>query len=164
MGVNFHIIPAPVFTDSSLGDIVAARVNLLCPNNLHDANASFRLPLDIVMLLISELLPKIQEIQASRHKAGTTNAALDFLGSVDLTHALPPAPPPIPRRFVVSHYSVLVEPRFLLRLSGLMHPLFGSPRYYGVKYTSEEWRRWASGTAPMFACFMSSTRTTSLGK
>jgi len=61
-----------------------------------------RLPLDSVMLLISELLPKVQELQASRHKTNLTKAILDFLGAVTLKHVLPPPPPLAPRRFLVS--------------------------------------------------------------
>lgn len=58
------------------------------------------------MLLISELLPKIQELQAS-HKANTTSAIMDLLGTVTLKHVLPPIPALTPRRFLVSvlHYS-----------------------------------------------------------
>jgi hypothetical protein len=61
----------------------------------------FRLPLDSVMLLISELLPKIQELQASRQKANSSPAIMDFLGSVTLKHVLPPVPALTPRRFLV---------------------------------------------------------------
>jgi hypothetical protein len=61
-----------------------------------------RLPLDAVMLVISELLPKIQELQAARHKPNPTSAIMDLLRSVTLTHVLPPAPPLTPRKFVVS--------------------------------------------------------------
>ncbi|KII88756.1 hypothetical protein PLICRDRAFT_41986 [Plicaturopsis crispa FD-325 SS-3] len=65
------------------------------------------LPLDSVMLLISELLPKVQELQASRHKPNTTSSIMDFLGSVTLQHVLPPAPALTPRRFVWSDASVV---------------------------------------------------------
>jgi hypothetical protein len=54
------------------------------------------------MLVISELLPKIQELQAARHKPNPTSAIMDLLRSVTLTHVLPPAPPLTPRKFVVS--------------------------------------------------------------
>lgn len=59
------------------------------------------MPLDIVLLMISELLPKIQEIQASR-KATSSSAAVDFLANVNLQHVLPSPPPVVARRFVVS--------------------------------------------------------------
>ena len=62
----------------------------------------FRLPLDPVMLVISELLPKVHDLQASLNKANTTPAIIDFLASANLSHALPQPPSITPRRFVVS--------------------------------------------------------------
>lgn len=59
------------------------------------------LPLDTVMLLISELLPKVQELQTSR-KANSTAAVVDFLSTVTLKHVLLATPPIIPRSFVAS--------------------------------------------------------------
>ncbi|EKM82993.1 hypothetical protein AGABI1DRAFT_69103 [Agaricus bisporus var. burnettii JB137-S8] len=64
------------------------------------------LPLDIVLLMISELLPKIQEIQASR-KATSSSAAVDFLANVNLQHVLPSPPPVVARRFVWSDASIV---------------------------------------------------------
>jgi len=49
---------------------------------------------------MSELLPKIQEIQTSR-KAASTNFAIDFLVNTNLTHVLPSAPPIVARKFIV---------------------------------------------------------------
>jgi High-temperature-induced dauer-formation protein len=60
-----------------------------------------RLPLDPVMLVISELLPKVQELQAARHKRSTTSSIMDFLSSITLKHVLPPPPPLTPRKFLV---------------------------------------------------------------
>jgi hypothetical protein len=57
------------------------------------------------MLVISELLPKVQELQAARHKPNPTFVIMDFLRSVTLTHVLPPAPPLTPRKFIVSSAS-----------------------------------------------------------
>ncbi|KAJ7632398.1 high-temperature-induced dauer-formation protein-domain-containing protein [Roridomyces roridus] len=65
------------------------------------------LPLDCVMLLISELLPKVQELQASRHRTTSTSAIVEFLGTINLQHVLPPAPPLAPRRFLWSDSSVV---------------------------------------------------------
>jgi len=65
------------------------------------------LPLDSVMLLISELLPKVQEMQASRHRATSTSAIVEFLGTATLQHVLPPAPPLTPRRFMWSDSSIV---------------------------------------------------------
>ncbi|KAJ3723483.1 high-temperature-induced dauer-formation protein-domain-containing protein [Lentinula guzmanii] len=64
------------------------------------------LPLDTVMLMISELLPKVQEMQNS-HKASSASTILDFLGSVTLVDVLPPVPPLSPRRFVWSDASIV---------------------------------------------------------
>ncbi|KAG2115361.1 high-temperature-induced dauer-formation protein-domain-containing protein [Suillus discolor] len=66
-----------------------------------------RLPLDTVMLVISELLPKIQNLQAGRQKANSAGAITDFLQSVTLTDVLPPAPVLYPRRFVWSDASIV---------------------------------------------------------
>ncbi|KAG9318395.1 high-temperature-induced dauer-formation protein-domain-containing protein [Chiua virens] len=65
------------------------------------------LPLDTVMLVISELLPKVQNLQAGRHKASTTGAITDFLQSVTLDHVLPPRPQLYPRRFMWSDASIV---------------------------------------------------------
>ncbi|KAJ6455814.1 high-temperature-induced dauer-formation protein-domain-containing protein [Mycena sanguinolenta] len=65
------------------------------------------LPLDSVMLLISELLPKVQDMQASRHRATSTSAIVEFLGTASLQHVLPPAPPLTPRRFMWSDSSIV---------------------------------------------------------
>lgn len=75
-----------------MGDIMAARNDSL--------------PLDTVMLLISELLSKVQELQTSR-KANSTAAVVDFLSNVTLKHVLPATPPIIPRSFVWSDASMV---------------------------------------------------------
>jgi hypothetical protein len=61
-----------------------------------------RLPLDCVMLVISELLPKVQELQAKRQKPSSTSSIMDFLSRITLKHVLPPTPPLTPRKFLVS--------------------------------------------------------------
>jgi len=53
------------------------------------------------MLVISELMPKLQEFQVS-HKSNPTVAILDYLGHISLKHILPNPPPLNPRRFIVS--------------------------------------------------------------
>ena len=65
-------------------------------------DVKFRLPLDPVMLVISELLPRVHDLQASLNKANTTPAIMDFLASANLTHVLPHPQSVTPRRFVVS--------------------------------------------------------------
>lgn len=54
------------------------------------------------MLVISELLPKVHDLQASLNKANTTPAIIDFLASANLSHVLPHPPSITPRPFVVS--------------------------------------------------------------
>ncbi|KAF9452228.1 hypothetical protein P691DRAFT_795201 [Macrolepiota fuliginosa MF-IS2] len=70
------------------------------------AHLTLRLPLDCVLLVISELLPKIQEIQTSR-KAMSATAVIDFLANVALEHILPPPPPAVARRFIWSDASIV---------------------------------------------------------
>jgi len=65
------------------------------------------LPLDPVMLVISELLPKVHDLQASLSKANTTPAIIDFLASANLSHVLPRPPGITPRRFVWSDASII---------------------------------------------------------
>jgi len=65
------------------------------------------LPLDSVMLVITELLPKVQELQAVGHKSNPTAAIMDLLRRVTLTHVLPPAPPLAPRKFIWSDTSIV---------------------------------------------------------
>ncbi|KAL0947175.1 hypothetical protein HGRIS_013299 [Hohenbuehelia grisea] len=65
------------------------------------------LPMDCVMLVIAELLPKIQEMQASRPKAISTAKIIDFLGNVTLQHVLPPVQPLTPRPFMWSDTSIV---------------------------------------------------------
>lgn len=55
------------------------------------------------MLVISELLPKVHDLQTSLNKANTTPAIIDFLASANLSHVLPHTPSVTPRRFIVSH-------------------------------------------------------------
>ena len=55
------------------------------------------------MLVISELMPELQEIQSS-NKSNPTGAILDYLGCISLKHILPTPPPLNPRKFIVSRY------------------------------------------------------------
>ncbi|KAJ7734954.1 high-temperature-induced dauer-formation protein-domain-containing protein [Mycena maculata] len=94
---------------SSLDRVAAAGVgrNGFVPTQEWVTSWQQGLPLDSVMLLISELLPKVQEMQASRHRTTSTSAIVEFLGTVDLQHVLLPAPPLAPRRFMWSDSSVV---------------------------------------------------------
>ncbi|KAF8061471.1 high-temperature-induced dauer-formation protein-domain-containing protein [Lyophyllum atratum] len=96
-------------TNSSLDRIAAAGVgrNGFVPTQEWVTSWQQGLPLDSVMILISELLPKVQELQATRHKANSTSIIVDFLSKVSLKHVLPETPIPSPRRFLWSDASVV---------------------------------------------------------
>ncbi|KIY67699.1 hypothetical protein CYLTODRAFT_396572 [Cylindrobasidium torrendii FP15055 ss-10] len=65
------------------------------------------LPLDAIMLMISEVLPKVQMYQASRNKTNAPAEIADYLGTLDLEGVLPPAPPLAPRKFMWSDASII---------------------------------------------------------
>lgn len=54
------------------------------------------------MLAISELFPKVQDLQTARRESNPTAAIMHLLRTVRLSNVLPPAPAPAPRRFIVS--------------------------------------------------------------
>ena len=53
------------------------------------------------MLVITELLSKVQNLQASLNATTANSAIIDMLRSANLDHALPKALPLAPRRFMV---------------------------------------------------------------
>ncbi|KAG5219937.1 Protein HID [Salix suchowensis] len=57
--------------------------------DLKDILTRLRLPMDCIMLLITELLPKVQDIQAARNNPTSVTAIIDFLGSVSLQDLRP---------------------------------------------------------------------------
>ncbi|KAG8965749.1 hypothetical protein FRC03_000199 [Tulasnella sp. 419] len=65
------------------------------------------LPLDVISVMISELLPKVHDIQAASSPSNVTAAILSFLSSANLTGVLPPAPPIAPRKFMWSEASYI---------------------------------------------------------
>ncbi|KAI0637201.1 high-temperature-induced dauer-formation protein-domain-containing protein [Trametes polyzona] len=65
------------------------------------------LPLDTIMLVISELLPKVQNLQSSLSAATATSAITDMLRSANLDQVLPKPPPLSPRRFMWSEASIV---------------------------------------------------------
>ncbi|KAJ8078530.1 hypothetical protein PM082_012813 [Marasmius tenuissimus] len=95
--------------DGSLERIAAAGIgrNGFVPTQEWVSSWQQGLPLDTVMLLISELLPKIEDMQAGRHKTNAVATIHDFLSSVTLKDVLPPAPPLVPRKFVWSDASIV---------------------------------------------------------
>ncbi|KAJ7581051.1 high-temperature-induced dauer-formation protein-domain-containing protein [Mycena floridula] len=94
--------------DDSLERIAAAGVgrNGFVPTQEWVTSWQQGLPLDTVMLVISELLPKVQEMQSSQ-KTKSTSAILDFLMRANLSHVLPPTPGLTPRRFMWSEASIV---------------------------------------------------------
>ncbi|KAL7413962.1 high-temperature-induced dauer-formation protein-domain-containing protein [Mrakia frigida] len=62
------------------------------------------LPLDPILLFISELLPKVESLQTSKTQ-GPNKEIIKFLRSVTLLDVLPPAPPVLARKFLFSQTS-----------------------------------------------------------
>ncbi|KAH9985576.1 high-temperature-induced dauer-formation protein-domain-containing protein [Russula vinacea] len=95
-------------TDSSLDRTTATAVgwNGFVPTQEWVTSWQQGLPLDSVMLVISELMPKLQDFQVS-HKSNPTGAILDYLGHISLKHILPTPPPLNPRRFIWSESSLV---------------------------------------------------------
>ncbi|KAN0107122.1 High-temperature-induced dauer-formation domain containing protein [Russula decolorans] len=95
-------------TDSSLDRTTATAVgwNGFVPTQEWVTSWQQGLPLDSVMLVVSELMPKLQEFQVS-HKSNPTVAILDYLGHISLKHILPNPPPLNPRRFIWSESSLV---------------------------------------------------------
>ncbi|KAI8998843.1 high-temperature-induced dauer-formation protein-domain-containing protein [Trametes punicea] len=65
------------------------------------------LPLDTIMLVISELLPKVQNLQSSLSGASASNAIIDLLRNANLDQVLPKPSPLSPRRFMWSDASIV---------------------------------------------------------
>ncbi|KAG8915385.1 hypothetical protein FRC01_003680 [Tulasnella sp. 417] len=65
------------------------------------------LPLDTVLLLISELLPKVHELQNSSKTSNNIGHIIDFLRGADIRSSLPTPPPIAPRRFQWSDASLV---------------------------------------------------------
>ncbi|KAF7791240.1 hypothetical protein EIP86_002254 [Pleurotus ostreatoroseus] len=65
------------------------------------------LPLDNIMIVTSELYPKISELQSSLSGPTANTAIVDLLRSAALEHHLPKPPPLHPRRFVWSDASIV---------------------------------------------------------
>ncbi|TFK55288.1 hypothetical protein OE88DRAFT_1675005 [Heliocybe sulcata] len=98
-----------VSMDQSLERIAAAGIgrNGFVPTQEWVTSWQQGLPLDPIMLTISELFPKVQDIQNGRHKSNSTTAIVDFLSNVTLKDTLPPPPPVTPRRFMWSEASIV---------------------------------------------------------
>ncbi|EJD53359.1 hypothetical protein AURDEDRAFT_111005 [Auricularia subglabra TFB-10046 SS5] len=94
--------------DASLERIAAAGVgrNGFVPTQEWVTSWQQGLPLDPIMLAISELLPKVHSIQA-KHSRANIGPVLDFLRAVTLADILPPPPEVTPRRFQWSDASLI---------------------------------------------------------
>lgn len=68
-----------------------------------------RLPLDVVMIVTSELYPKIQELQSSFSGTTANTAIVDLLRSANLEQHLPKPVSLNPRRFAVSATSYMTR-------------------------------------------------------
>lgn len=79
-------IPIPIFPTTQL-------------TNTTPPSQTYSLPLDPVLVAISELLPKIQETQPL--VGAPSEKVFNILKDVELGDVLPPAPPIMPRRFQV---------------------------------------------------------------
>ncbi|KAF5324653.1 hypothetical protein D9611_004387 [Ephemerocybe angulata] len=64
------------------------------------------LPLDTVLVLISDLLSKVQELQNSR-KVNSATAIRDFLSNISIKNALPPPSPIAARQFTWTDASIV---------------------------------------------------------
>lgn len=62
----------------------------------------FSLPLDVIMIVTSELYPKIQGLKSSLSGPTANTAIVDLLRNAALQEHLPKPPPLSPRRFSVS--------------------------------------------------------------
>jgi hypothetical protein len=80
---------------------------LLFETHSSDLRLHSRLPLDSILVTISDLIPKVQEIQSSMNRPSTSPAVLDFLRVVNLKPILPQQPPSSPRPFVWTESSLV---------------------------------------------------------
>ncbi|KAI5124045.1 hypothetical protein M0805_003874 [Coniferiporia weirii] len=96
-------------TTGSLERIAAAGVgrNGFVPTQDWVTSWQQGLPLDTVLLMISELLPRVQSIQSSTGRSNTTSAIIDFLRSASIHKVLPEIPPPPSRKFLWSESSMI---------------------------------------------------------
>lgn len=97
------------------------------------------LPLDPVLVAISELLPKFQDSQPAT-RGGPSSKVFNLLKGASLTDVLPPAPPVIPRRFLWSPQSCIWLSSLLwgdIYVAGLANPTGvwrdTTVRLFGVK-------------------------------
>lgn len=73
-----------------------------------DLLESHRLPLDSILIMLSELRPKVLDIasDSSDPSSPTNKDVLSFLKSVSLSGLLPPSPQTRPRKFTFSPQSI----------------------------------------------------------
>ncbi|KAI5899994.1 uncharacterized protein SCHCODRAFT_02025788 [Schizophyllum commune H4-8] len=158
--------------DESLERIAAAGVgrNGFVPTQDWVASWQTGLQLDPILVLIAELLPKLQELQASQ-KANSSTAIANFLASVTLDHALPPKPPLAPRRFVWTDASMVWLTSLLWGEIYVKHmsPLgiwnATNVRLFYVKHTPAQQRQLTEAVSNVVGGFLGRTNSeTSLGR
>lgn len=101
---------------------MATRVSLVFHHKLtHSVDLAFiRLPLDTILIIISDLLPRVQELQNSR-KVNSANAIREFLSNISVRDSLPPPSPIVARQFIVSATLLSSFASRLTLHSGRMH-------------------------------------------
>ena len=62
--------------------------------------------MDPVLLMITELLPRVTEMQKTVPKSKLTGAIIDYLRAVDFGKVLPPQPEAHARKFKVRLYTI----------------------------------------------------------
>ena len=90
------------------------------------------------MLVISELLPKIQELQSTLNPANANGAVVDLIKSTNLEHILPKPGPLSSRRFVVS-ISVYVDAIMVLIMSTVVRRIH---RLANISHLGRDLRAW----------------------
>jgi len=131
--------------DPELERVAAAGVgrNGFVPTHEWVASWQQGLPLDTVLLLIAEVLPKVHEIQSSAKPSNTTSSIIEYLKLVDLRNVLPPPSPVVPRRFqwtdasLVWLSSLIWGEIFVKGTSPLAIWNSTNVRLFGVKHTSQ---------------------------
>lgn len=120
------------------------------------------LPLDTVMIFISDVIQKVEDMQ--RHRTFPSTEVIKFLSSVNLDHIIPSKPAITARRFMVyvklKIYSFYSNPIF----SGRMRHWCGLRPSFGAKSTFAACRLWEFGILQTFAYSLWNIRRTNRGR
>ncbi|KAK4683945.1 hypothetical protein P7C73_g6263, partial [Tremellales sp. Uapishka_1] len=133
------IAEVPDIPDEELARLAAAGIgpNGYIPTQEWVSSWQKGLPLDPVLVAISELLPKIQDSQPPR-AGGPSSKVLNLLKGASLEDVLPPAQPIMPRRFQWSPASNVWMTSLLwgdIFVAGLAHGIWSNTtvKLFGVK-------------------------------